>query len=90
MVLTQTLAYELLNLRTDSSFIPEIRHLSTFIILCGISKGTFEIPHKKSYPYIAKCIFEIPSNFNDFAESIVLWISLGLHNQHIIIHSLKT
>ena len=21
-------------------------------ILCGISKGTFEIPHKISYPYI--------------------------------------
>ena len=24
-------------------------------ILCGISKGTFEIPHKKSYPYIERC-----------------------------------
>ena len=26
-------------------------------ILCGTSKGTFEIPHKLSYPYIP---FEIP------------------------------
>ena len=26
-------------------------------ILCGISKGTFEIPHKKSYPYIEGCDF---------------------------------
>ena len=24
-------------------------------ILCGISKGTFEIPHKISYPYIERC-----------------------------------
>ena len=23
-------------------------------ILCGISKGTFEIPHKISYPYIER------------------------------------
>ena len=26
-------------------------------ILCGISKGTFEIPHKMSYPYIEKSGF---------------------------------
>ena len=26
-------------------------------ILCGISKGTFEIPHKISYPYIERCGF---------------------------------
>ena len=26
-------------------------------ILCGISKGTFEIPHKISYPYIERCRF---------------------------------
>ena len=26
-------------------------------ILCGISKGTFEIPHKISYPYIERCWF---------------------------------
>ena len=26
-------------------------------ILCGISKGTFEILHKISYPYIEKCRF---------------------------------
>ena len=26
-------------------------------ILCGISKGTFEIPHKISYPYIERCEF---------------------------------
>ena len=26
-------------------------------ILCGISKGTFEIPHKKSDPYIERCRF---------------------------------
>ena len=26
-------------------------------ILCGISKGTFEIPHTISYPYIEKCAF---------------------------------
>ena len=26
-------------------------------ILCGISKGTFEIPHKISYTYIDRCGF---------------------------------
>ena len=26
-------------------------------ILCGISKGTFEIPHKISYPYIERYDF---------------------------------
>ena len=26
------------------------------VILCGISKGTFEIPHKISYPYIERCV----------------------------------
>ena len=26
-------------------------------ILCGISKVPFEIPHKISYPYIEKCVF---------------------------------
>ena len=26
-------------------------------ILCGISKVTFEIPHKISYPYIEICVF---------------------------------
>ena len=26
-------------------------------ILCGISKGTFEISHKISYPYIESCGF---------------------------------
>ena len=26
-------------------------------ILCGISKGTFEIPHKISCPYIQRCLF---------------------------------
>ena len=26
-------------------------------ILCGISKGTFEIPHKISYPYHERCKF---------------------------------
>ena len=26
-------------------------------ILCGISKGTFEIPHKISHPYIERCGF---------------------------------
>ena len=26
-------------------------------ILCGISKGTFEIPRKISYPYIERWIF---------------------------------
>ena len=28
-----------------------------FGILCGISKGTFEIPHKISYPSIERCDF---------------------------------
>ena len=26
-------------------------------ILCGISKGTFEIPHQISYQYIERCAF---------------------------------
>ena len=28
-------------------------------ILYGISKGTFEIPHKTSYPYIERCGFNL-------------------------------
>ena len=28
-------------------------------ILCGISKGTFEIPHKISYAYIQRCGFDL-------------------------------
>ena len=28
-------------------------------ILCGISKGTFDIPHKISYPYIERYVFLI-------------------------------
>ena len=29
-------------------------------ILCEISKGTFEIPHKISYPYTERCRFCSP------------------------------
>ena len=32
-------------------------------ILCGISKGTIEIPHKISYPYIERCRFYSQVNF---------------------------
>ena len=31
-------------------------------ILCGISKGTFEIPHKISYPYAEICKWKIKSS----------------------------
>ena len=29
--------------------------MNGYDILCGISEGSFEIPHKISYPYIEKC-----------------------------------
>ena len=32
-------------------------------ILCGISKGTFEIPHKISYPYIERHDFRQSFDF---------------------------
>ena len=28
-------------------------------IMCGISKGTFEIPHKTSYPYIENDFYSV-------------------------------
>ena len=34
-------------------------------ILSGISKGTFEIPHKISYPYIENAIFIQQWNFKN-------------------------
>ena len=52
-------AYELLNL--GALKIPMLYKNRIFQcmrdILCGISKGTFEIPHKISYPYIERCEF---------------------------------
>ena len=35
-------------------------------ILCGILKGIFEIPHKISYPYIERCVFDIEAKFQEF------------------------
>ena len=32
-------------------------------ILCGISKGTVEIPRKIFYPYIERCDFYAPLKF---------------------------
>ena len=34
-------------------------------ILCGISKGTFEIPHKISYPYIERYDFYTMLKFQE-------------------------
>ena len=31
-------------------------------ILCGITKGAFEIPHKISHPYIERCEFHSQVN----------------------------
>ena len=53
-------AYELLNLRAlKISMLYKKSYLALYglDILCGISKGTFEIPHKISYPYIERYIF---------------------------------
>ena len=52
--------YELLNLRALKISKLHKNHIFQCmgkIILCGISKGTFEIPHKISYPYIERCVF---------------------------------
>ena len=38
-------------------------------ILCGISKGTFEIPHKISYPYMERY---------DFYSKLEFWELLDL------------
>ena len=35
-------------------------------ILCAISKVTFEIAHKISYPYIERCEFYSQVNFKSF------------------------
>ena len=47
-------AYELLNLRALKISILYKSHMFQCMgkIFCGISNGTFEIPHKVSYPYI--------------------------------------
>ena len=37
-------------------------------ILCGISKGTFEIPHKISYPYIERCEFYSQVKFSELLD----------------------
>ena len=52
--------YELLNPRAlKISILYKKNYLSMYgkDILCGISKGTFEIPHKISYTYIERCGF---------------------------------
>ena len=37
-------------------------------ILCGISKDTFEIPHKTSYLYIERCDFYTTSEFLELLD----------------------
>ena len=37
-------------------------------ILCGISKETFEISHKISYPYIERCDFYKTFKFYEFLD----------------------
>ena len=37
-------------------------------ILCGISKGTFEIPHKISYPYIGRFHFHTKLKFQELLD----------------------
>ena len=37
-------------------------------ILCGISKGTFEIPHKISHPYIERCGFYSPAKIQELLD----------------------
>ena len=37
-------------------------------ILCGISKGTFEIPHKISYPYLERCRFYLQVKILELLE----------------------
>ena len=38
-------------------------------ILSGISKGTFEIPHKISYPHIERCNFYTTLQFEELLDS---------------------
>ena len=38
-------------------------------ILCGISKGTFEIPHKICYPYIQRCKFYTTSKCEELLRA---------------------
>ena len=37
-------------------------------ILYGISKGTFEIPHKISYPYIERCFFYTMFKYQELVD----------------------
>ena len=44
-------------------------------ILCGISKGTFEFPHKISHPYIERYDFYTPQGMfatKQFPEQILI------------------
>ena len=41
-------------------------------ILCGISKGTFEIPHKISRPYIERCDFYTIQELYDLSSYVFL------------------
>ena len=61
--------YECLNLRVLKCSCMNT-HLSTHgqDILCGISKGTFEIPHKISCPYIEKYNFYTLLKFEEFLD----------------------
>ena len=64
-------------------------------ILCGISKGTFEIPHKISYPYIERHDFQTKLKFQEFLELIsvfekktpspisLAWLYLTKSSQHL-------
>ena len=37
-------------------------------IFCGIAKGTFEVPHKISHPYIERCGFYSQVNFQELLD----------------------
>ena len=37
-------------------------------ILCGISKGTFEIPHKRAYPYIERWAFHFKVEIEELLD----------------------
>ena len=64
--------YELLNLRALKISMLYKNHIFQCMygldILCGISMGTFEIPHKISHPYIERCGFYSQTNIQELLD----------------------
>ena len=84
--------YQTVDAQKEEVFFPDLlitlrRHVSQCMGKCGISKHTFEIPHKISYPYIERFFYTI-----EYVISIVLhfWISKSLRTYVHFLNALSS